>query len=66
MTIAQTHHGSNSWIILSNLMTANKREANPQTHANNKTVKTIKLFHPENEDEFFFISLKYKNNDKIS
>jgi hypothetical protein len=36
-------------MMLSNRITANKRDENPDIHANNKTVNVIKLFHP---DEF--------------
>lgn len=45
-TIDKTYHGSNSWIILSNRMTANKRDANPDIHASIKTAKVIKLLQP--------------------
>jgi hypothetical protein len=36
-------------MMLSNRITANKRDENPDIQANNKTVNVIKLFHP---DEF--------------
>jgi len=41
--------------MLSNRITANKREENPDIHANNKTVNVIKLFHP---DEFDIVDFK--------
>jgi hypothetical protein len=36
-----THHGSNSWIMLSNRITANNLDAKPEIHANNSTEKVI-------------------------
>jgi len=42
-----TYHGSNSCMMLSNRITANRREANPESQASIKTVIVIKLFHPE-------------------
>lgn len=41
-----TYHGSNSWIILSKRITANRREANPEIHANSNTANVIKLLQP--------------------
>lgn len=41
--------------MLSNRITANKREENPDIHANNKTVNVIKLFHPDEFDIDNFI-----------
>lgn len=49
------YQGSNSWMMLSNRITANKREENPEIHANNKTVNVIKLFHPDEFDIDDFI-----------
>jgi hypothetical protein len=43
--------------MLSNRITANKREENPDIHANNKTVNVIKLFHPDEFDIDDFIYL---------
>lgn len=45
-----TYHGSNSWIILSKRMTANKRELKPASHASESTKNAIKLFHPPRFD----------------
>ena len=44
------YQGSNSWIILSNRMTANNRELNPASHASASTKNAIKLFHPPRFD----------------
>lgn len=41
-----TYHGSNSCIILSNLMTAKRRDEKPATHAKSSTTKTIRLLMP--------------------
>jgi hypothetical protein len=43
--------------MLSNRITANKREENPDIHANNKTVNVIKLFQPDEFDIVDFINL---------
>jgi hypothetical protein len=43
--------------MLSNRITANKRDVNPDIHANNKTVNVIKLFHPDEFDIDDFIYL---------
>ena len=45
--VCKPYHGSNSWMMLSNLMTAKSLEENPASHARANTVKTIKLFAPE-------------------
>lgn len=44
--ITSTCHGSNSWIILSNLMTAKRRDEKPAIHANSNTTKIIRLLMP--------------------
>ena len=41
-----SYHGSNSWMIDSNLMTANSLDANPTTHARDSTTNTIKDLEP--------------------
>lgn len=41
-----TYQGSNSWMILSNRMTANNRDANPDIHASIRTANVIKLLQP--------------------
>ena len=51
-----THQGSNSWMILSNRMTANNRELKPATHANASTKKTMRLFQPPGFDSAVRIS----------
>ena len=43
----RSYHGSNSWMMLSNLMTAKSLDENPASHARANTVKTIKLLAPE-------------------
>jgi hypothetical protein len=47
--------------MLSNRITANKRDENPDIHANNKTVNVIKLFHPDEFDIDDFINLADDN-----
>jgi len=42
----RTDQGSNSWIMLSNLMTANSRALKPAIQANASTKNTIRLFQP--------------------
>ena len=44
------YQGSNSWIILSNRITANNRELKPASHASDRTKNAIKLFHPPRFD----------------
>ena len=44
--IKNIYHGSNSWIILSNLITAKSLELKPARQASASTVNTIKLFEP--------------------
>lgn len=44
--LTRTHHGSNSWIILSKRMTANKRDEKPEIQANRRIAKVIKLLQP--------------------
>ena len=44
MTVS--HHGSNSWMMLSNLITANRRELNPTSHASANIANDNRLFHP--------------------
>lgn len=41
-----THHGSNSCMMLSNRMTANKRAEKPDTHAKKRMANVMRLFHP--------------------
>lgn len=41
--LTTTHHGSNSWMMLSNRMTAKSRDENPQTQARKRMAKVIKL-----------------------
>lgn len=45
-TCKTTYHGSNSWIMLSKRITANKRDANPEIQANTSTANVIKLLQP--------------------
>lgn len=42
--------------MLSNLITAKSLDANPETHANNKTVNVIKLFQPAGLESKDFIT----------
>lgn len=41
-----SHHGSNSWMMLSNLMTAKRRELKPTSHANASIANDRRLFQP--------------------
>ena len=41
-----THHGSNSWMIDSNLMTAKRRDAKPRIQAKPRTIKTMSDLDP--------------------
>jgi hypothetical protein len=45
-------------MMLSNRITANNRDENPDIHANNKTVNVIKLFHPDEFDIEVFTYLE--------
>jgi len=49
-TQGTAYQGSNSWIILSNRITANSRELKPASHASDNTKNAIKLFHPPRFD----------------
>ena len=51
-----TYQGSNSWIMLSNRITANKRALKPANQARAKTKNTIKLFQPPGFDRAVRIS----------
>ena len=44
-------------MMLSNRITANNRDENPDIHANNKTVNVIKLFQPDELDIDVFMYL---------
>lgn len=44
--ITITYHGSNSWIMLSKRITANRRDENPDSQANTNTANVIRLLHP--------------------
>ena len=44
-----THHGSNSWMILSKRITANNRLENPATHANANIAKVKSVETPAEE-----------------
>lgn len=46
VTCVSTYHGSNSWMMLSNRMTANSRAENPDTHARKRMANVMRLFHP--------------------
>lgn len=66
-----TYQGSNSWIILSNRITAKSLEAKPDTHAKRRTVNVIKLFQPaelENSDFILHLSTKlsYKTENTLT
>lgn len=64
-----TYQGSNSWIILSNRITAKSLEAKPDTHANRRTVNVIKLFQPaglENNDFISLLAMKQLNRKHTS
>ena len=41
-----SYQGSNSWMMLSNRMTANSLEEKPASHARARTVNTIRLLAP--------------------
>ena len=45
--VCKPYHGSNSWMMLSNLMTAKSLEEKPASHARARTVKTMRLLAPE-------------------
>ena len=47
---SKSYHGSNSWIMLSNLMTANNLERKPASHASSRIVNTSKLLIPAGLD----------------
>lgn len=40
--LSSTYQGSNSWIILSNRITAKSRDANPETQAKKRTANVSK------------------------
>lgn len=46
LVVVGTYHGSNSWMMLSNRMTANSRAENPDTHARKRMANVMRLFHP--------------------
>ena len=52
MSYHDTYQGSNSWMMLSNLMTAKSLDEKPASHAKARTVNTIKLLAPEGFNNF--------------
>ena len=61
-----TDHGSNSWIILSNRMTAKRRALNPANQASVSTKKTMRLRHPPRLDRADLMSARLLWTSAIS
>lgn len=61
-----TDHGSNSWIILSNRMTAKRRALNPAIQASVSTKKTMRLRHPPRLDRADLMSARLLWTSAIS